>query len=187
MGPTAGGPTTPVHGVLANQFDAAPVQPAVRGLEGRHAIATATATASNRAFTEWDQNSSDKRLCQAIVDRLMFEAHIVKTGTRSFRLAGTTAKRKELAEVGEGVGVYGQQTDSAGLTRVRTRPLRETHCRNCSTNATYPLLPWPAAAARSARAMKSLGSSELRPSASLSPTTWAIAVRWVSTVPSSAG
>ncbi|MFC8626753.1 IS21-like element helper ATPase IstB [Streptomyces anulatus] len=58
--------------------------------EERHAIAVA----SNRPFTEWDQTFTDKRLCQAIVDRLTFEAHIIETGTQSFRLARTTAKRK---------------------------------------------------------------------------------------------
>lgn len=58
--------------------------------EERHAIAVA----SNRPFTEWDQTFTDKRLCQAIVDRLTFEAHIIETGTQSFRLASTTAKRK---------------------------------------------------------------------------------------------
>ncbi len=48
--------------------------------EERHAIAIA----SNRPFTEWDQTFTDKRLCQAIVDRLTFEAHIIETGTQSF-------------------------------------------------------------------------------------------------------
>lgn len=61
--------------------------------EERHAIAIA----SNRPFTEWDQTFTDKRLCQAIVDRLTFEAHIIETGTESYRLAATTAKRKAAA------------------------------------------------------------------------------------------
>jgi hypothetical protein len=37
------------------------------------------------------------RLCHAIVDRLTFEAHIIETGTQSFRLASTTRKRKAAA------------------------------------------------------------------------------------------
>ncbi|MET9735170.1 ATP-binding protein [Streptomyces sp. NPDC006458] len=61
--------------------------------EERHAIAIA----SSRPFTEWDQTFTDKRLCQAIVDRLTFEAHIIETGNQSFRLASTTAKRKAAA------------------------------------------------------------------------------------------
>ncbi|MFI6086188.1 ATP-binding protein [Streptomyces sp. NPDC051217] len=62
-------------------------------VRGRHAIAVA----SNRPFTEWDETFTDKRLCQAIVDRLTFEAHIIETGTPSFRLASTTAKHKAAA------------------------------------------------------------------------------------------
>lgn len=61
--------------------------------EERHAITAA----SNRPFTEWDQTFTDKQLCQAIVDRLTFEAHIIETGSDSFRLAATTAKRKAAA------------------------------------------------------------------------------------------
>jgi DNA replication protein DnaC len=61
--------------------------------EERHAIAIA----SNRPFVEWDETFTDKRLCQAIVDRLTFEAHIIETGTESYRLASTTAKRKAAA------------------------------------------------------------------------------------------
>ncbi|MEW1910344.1 ATP-binding protein [Kitasatospora sp. NPDC085895] len=48
-------------------------------------------------FTEWDQTFTDKRLCPAIVDRLTFEARVIETGTRSFRFASTTAKRKAAA------------------------------------------------------------------------------------------
>ncbi|MFJ6775618.1 ATP-binding protein [Kitasatospora sp. NPDC091257] len=50
--------------------------------------------ASSRPFTEWDQTFTEKRLCQAIVDRLTFEAHIIETETQSFRLAGTAAQRQ---------------------------------------------------------------------------------------------
>lgn len=48
-------------------------------------------------ITEWDQTFTDKRLCPAIVDRPTFEAHIIETGTRSFRFASTTAERKAAA------------------------------------------------------------------------------------------
>ncbi|MFD0375062.1 ATP-binding protein [Streptomyces sp. NPDC127112] len=44
-----------------------------------------------------DPTFTYKRLCQAIVDRLTFEAHFIETGTQSFRLASTTAKRKAAA------------------------------------------------------------------------------------------
>jgi DNA replication protein DnaC len=58
--------------------------------EGRHAIAIA----SNAPFSEWEQTFTDKRLCAAIVDRLTFEAHIIETGTESYRLAATQARCK---------------------------------------------------------------------------------------------
>jgi len=51
------------------------------------------ATASNLPFSEWGQVIGDPRLVAAIVDRLTFNAHIVETGTESFRLRSTKAKR----------------------------------------------------------------------------------------------
>jgi DNA replication protein DnaC len=51
------------------------------------------ATASNLPFSEWGQVISDPRLVAAIVDRLTFNAHIIETGTDSFRLRSTRAKR----------------------------------------------------------------------------------------------
>ena len=44
------------------------------------------AVASNLPFSEWGQVISDPRLVAAIVDRLTFRAHIIETGTESFRL-----------------------------------------------------------------------------------------------------
>ncbi|WP_229916874.1 ATP-binding protein, partial [Streptomyces hydrogenans] len=65
--------------------------------EARVVVAEAGRHELNRPFTEWDQTFTGKRLCQAIVNRLTFEAHIIETGTQSFRLASTTAKRKAAA------------------------------------------------------------------------------------------
>jgi DNA replication protein DnaC len=42
--------------------------------------------ASNAAFSEWARTFTDPRLCAAIVDRITFEAHIIETGTDSYRL-----------------------------------------------------------------------------------------------------
>ncbi len=42
---------------------------------------------------EWGQVIGDPRLVAAIVDRLTFNAHIVETGTESFRLNSTRSKR----------------------------------------------------------------------------------------------
>lgn len=44
------------------------------------------AVASNLPFSEWGQVIADPRLVAAVVDRLTFRAHIVETGTESFRL-----------------------------------------------------------------------------------------------------
>ena len=50
------------------------------------------ATASNLPFSEWGQVIGDPRLVAAIVDRLTFNAHIIETGTESFRLRSTTGQ-----------------------------------------------------------------------------------------------
>ncbi|MFD4248035.1 IS21-like element helper ATPase IstB [Streptomyces sp. NPDC058525] len=54
----------------------------------------AIAIASNAPFSEWKQTFTDPRLCAAIVDRVTFNAHIIETGTDSFRLAQTQEKRR---------------------------------------------------------------------------------------------
>ena len=47
---------------------------------------SSVAVASNLPFSEWGQVVTDPRLVAAIVDRLTFRAHIIETGTESFRL-----------------------------------------------------------------------------------------------------
>src|SRR3974390_1152792 len=49
------------------------------------------AIASNAAFSEWTSTFTDPRLCAAIVDRLTFDAHIITTGTDSYRLRNAQA------------------------------------------------------------------------------------------------
>jgi len=51
------------------------------------------AVASNSAFSEWAATFTDPRLCAAIVDRITFEAHIIETGTESYRLRTTQRHR----------------------------------------------------------------------------------------------
>jgi DNA replication protein DnaC len=53
--------------------------------EERASIAVAT----NAPFSEWANTFTDPRLCSAIVDRLTFNAHIIETGTDSYRLRTT--------------------------------------------------------------------------------------------------
>ncbi len=49
--------------------------------EERASIAVAT----NAPFSEWGNTFTDQRLCAAIIDRLTFKAHIIETGTDSYR------------------------------------------------------------------------------------------------------
>jgi DNA replication protein DnaC len=51
------------------------------------------ACASNAPFSEWANTFTDPRLAAAVVDRLTFNAHIIQTGTDSYRLK-TTRQRK---------------------------------------------------------------------------------------------
>lgn len=44
------------------------------------------AIASNAPFSEWTKTFTDPRLAAAIVDRITFRAHIIETGTTSYRL-----------------------------------------------------------------------------------------------------
>ncbi len=46
----------------------------------------AVAVASNAPFSEWGQTFTDARLAAAVVDRLTFRAHIIETGSESYRL-----------------------------------------------------------------------------------------------------
>jgi len=60
------------------------------------------AVASNLPFSEWGQVIPDPRLVAAIVDRVTFNAHIIETGTESFRLRTTRTRfRRGGAKSGE--------------------------------------------------------------------------------------
>lgn len=52
------------------------------------------AIASNEPFSGWAKTFTDPRLRAAIVDRLTFNAHIIETGTTSYRLAHSRARRQ---------------------------------------------------------------------------------------------
>ncbi|MEE6283136.1 IS21-like element helper ATPase IstB [Georgenia sp. MJ170] len=57
--------------------------------EERASIACAT----NAPFSEWGATFTDPRLAAAVVDRLTFNAHIINTGTSSYRLRTTRAQK----------------------------------------------------------------------------------------------
>jgi len=52
------------------------------------------ACASNAPFSEWSKTFTDPRLAAAIVDRLTFNAHIIQTGSDSYRLRSSRAANK---------------------------------------------------------------------------------------------
>lgn len=52
------------------------------------------ALASNLPFSEWGQIIPDPRLVAAIVDRVTFNAHILQTGSDSYRLKQTKNRRR---------------------------------------------------------------------------------------------
>jgi DNA replication protein DnaC len=53
---------------------------------------SSVAVASNLPFSEWGQVIADPRLVAAVVDRMTFRAHIIETGTESFRLRASRAR-----------------------------------------------------------------------------------------------
>ena len=53
---------------------------------------SSVALASNLPFSEWGGVVPDPRLVAAIVDRVTFNAHIIETGTESYRLRTTNAR-----------------------------------------------------------------------------------------------
>ena len=52
------------------------------------------AVASNASFGEWGATFTDPRLAAAVVDRLTFRAHIIETGTQSYRLRSSQARHR---------------------------------------------------------------------------------------------
>ena len=53
---------------------------------------------TNLPFSEWPQVIPNPRLCKALIDRLTDQAHIITTGTDSYRFRRTTAQRKAAKE-----------------------------------------------------------------------------------------
>ena len=49
---------------------------------------------TNLPFSEWSQVIPNPRLCKALIDRLTDQAHIITTGSDSYRFRRTTAQRK---------------------------------------------------------------------------------------------
>ena len=58
------------------------------------------AAASNLPFSEWSSIFPDGRLAAAVVDRLTYRAHVIETGSDSYRLRATERARKGGADRG---------------------------------------------------------------------------------------
>jgi DNA replication protein DnaC len=50
---------------------------------------------TNLPFSEWTQVISNAQLCKALIDRITDRAHIMETGTESYRFRRTTEKQKK--------------------------------------------------------------------------------------------
>ncbi len=50
---------------------------------------------TNLPFSEWTQVFTNPRLCKALLDRIIDRAHIIETGTDSFRFKRTLEKRQK--------------------------------------------------------------------------------------------
>ena len=60
----------------------------------RRAERAAVIITTNLPFSEWTTMIPNARLCKAMVDRLTDRAHIIETGTESYRFRRTLAKNK---------------------------------------------------------------------------------------------
>ena len=59
---------------------------------------------TNLPFSEWTQVIPNARLCKALVDRITDRAHIIETGTESYRFRRTLEKRKNRTPIVDASG-----------------------------------------------------------------------------------
>ena len=59
---------------------------------------TAVVLTTNLPFSEWTQVIPNARLCKALLDRITDRAHILETGTESYRFRRTLAKAEERSQ-----------------------------------------------------------------------------------------
>jgi DNA replication protein DnaC len=50
---------------------------------------------TNLPFSEWPQVFTNARLCKAVLDRLTDQAHIIETGSESYRFRRTLRKKRK--------------------------------------------------------------------------------------------
>ena len=56
---------------------------------------------TNLPFSEWTTVFPNARLCKAMLDRLTDQAHIIETGTESYRFRRTLDKRRKKSKEGD--------------------------------------------------------------------------------------
>lgn len=83
--------------VVVDELAYVPLQPSeaelvFQVLDARAELASIVIT-TNLPFSEWTSVFPEPRLCKAIVDRLTFNAHIIETGTDSWRFRKTLQTR----------------------------------------------------------------------------------------------
>ncbi|MFL6450913.1 MAG: ATP-binding protein, partial [Bryobacteraceae bacterium] len=59
---------------------------------------TAVVLTTNLPFSEWTQVIPNARLCKALLDRITDRAHILETGTESYRFRRTLDRQKKGAK-----------------------------------------------------------------------------------------
>ena len=94
------------------------------------------AVASNAPFSEWGQTFTDARLAAAVVDRLTFRAHIIETGSESYRLR--ISRGRQAAVRGSGVHVT---DDLPAPEQRRPAATRDTATTSQAAAARNPTLP----------------------------------------------
>lgn len=63
---------------------------------------------TNLPFSEWTQVFSNARLCKALLDRLTDRAHIIETGSESFRFRRSLERRNDRSTAAEGISAAPQ-------------------------------------------------------------------------------
>jgi DNA replication protein DnaC len=95
------------------------------------------ATGSNLPFSEWGSIIPDPRLVAAIIDRLTFHAHIIETGTESYRLRATRATEGPKETRMRLTNALGQRDAYARRSR-SPRSVRAKLCKRVSASRFFP-------------------------------------------------
>ena len=80
-----------------------PLHPGIEGGRPDRVVAeraekAAVVLTTNLPFSEWTQVIPNARLCKALLDRITDRAHILETGTESYRFRRTAEKQKKGAK-----------------------------------------------------------------------------------------